>query len=74
MLDEAKVKEALDELRPLLQRDGGDVLFVSIEDDTLKVRLLGMCAHCPMSAMTLQQGIEVRMKRRIPELRAVVAV
>ena len=74
MLDEEKVRQALDELRPLLQRDGGDVEFVGIEDDVLKVRLLGMCAGCPMAAMTVKHGIEARIREKVPELKAVVAV
>jgi len=66
-----KVEAALNEIRPMLQRDGGDVELVSIEGGVVKVRLQGACAGCPMSQMTLRNGIERVLKDRIPEVTAV---
>lgn len=68
---EAKVKEMLAKIRPMLQADGGDVEFVAIEDGVVKVRLKGACAGCPMSQMTLKQGIEKLLKKEIPEVKSV---
>lgn len=69
-----KVEAALDEIRPGLQADGGDVELVDIEDGVVKVRLKGACAGCPMSQMTLTFGIEKVLKERIPEIKRVEAV
>ena len=70
-----KVQTVLDSIRVGLQMDGGDVELVAVEDDgTVKVRLVGACAGCPMSQMTLQMGIENTLKEQIPEVRRVVAV
>ncbi len=70
-----KVEAALAEVRPGLQRDGGDVELVEVtEDSVAKVRLTGACRGCPMAQMTLQMGIERVLKERIPELKAVEAV
>lgn len=70
-----KVEAALAEVRPALQRDGGDVELVEVtEDSVAMVRLTGACRGCPMAQMTLQMGIERVLKERIPELKAVEAV
>jgi Fe-S cluster biogenesis protein NfuA len=69
-----RVQKALDEIRPQIQADGGDIEFVAIDNQTLKVRLVGHCAGCPMSAMTLKQGVETHVKRRVPEISKVEAV
>jgi Fe-S cluster biogenesis protein NfuA len=69
-----KVEAALNEIRPGLQADGGDVELVDIEDGVVKVRLKGACAGCPMSQMTLAFGIERVLKERIPEVKKVEAV
>jgi len=66
-----KVEAALNEIRPMLQRDGGDVELVAIEGGVVKVRLQGACAGCPMSQMTLKNGIERVLKDSIPEVTAV---
>ena len=66
-----KVEAALNEIRPMLQRDGGDVELVDIQGGVVKVRLQGACACCPMSQMTLRNGIERVLKERIPEVTAV---
>jgi Fe-S cluster biogenesis protein NfuA len=55
----------------MLQADGGDVEFVAIEEGVVKVRLKGACAGCPMSQMTLKQGIEKLLKKEIPEVKSV---
>lgn len=70
-----RVAEALQTIRPFLQADGGDVELIDVsEDGIVKVRLTGACGGCPMSQMTLSQGIERQLKARIPELKKVVAV
>ena len=69
-----KVEAALEEIRPGLQADGGDVELVDIVDGVVKVRLKGACAGCPMSQMTLAFGIERVLKERIPEVKKVEAV
>ena len=69
-----KVEEALNEIRPGLQADGGDVELVDIVDGVVKVRLKGACAGCPMSQMTLAFGIERVLKEKIPEIKKVEAV
>lgn len=69
-----KVKETLDEIRPNIQADGGDIELVAIEDGVVKVRLKGACAGCPMSALTLKQGVERTLKNKIPEVERVEAV
>lgn len=70
-----KVQKVIEELRPSLQADGGDVLLVDVgEDGVVKVKLTGACGGCPMSQMTLKMGIERRLKEKIPEVKAVVSV
>ncbi len=69
-----KVEAALETIRPSLQADGGDVELVDVSDGTVKVRLTGACAGCPMSTMTLQMGIERVLKEQVPEVKEVVSV
>jgi Fe-S cluster biogenesis protein NfuA len=70
-----QVKAALDQVRPALQRDGGDVELVEVtEDGVVKVRLQGACQGCPMAQMTLQMGIERMIKQMVPEVKSVEAV
>jgi len=72
---EDQVKAALENIRPTLQADGGDVEFVSLAGDgTVSVKLTGACGSCPMSQMTLKMGIENYLKKEIPEVKAVVGV
>ena len=67
-----KVEKAIQDIRPSLQADGGDVEFVSISDaGQVKVRLKGACNGCPMAQMTLKQGIEKHLKAIIPEVTSV---
>ena len=69
-----RVEKALKEIRPSLQADGGDVELVDVENGIVKVRLTGACNGCPMSQMTLKQGIERYIKKVIPEVLSVEAV
>ena len=69
-----KVEVALREIRPSLQADGGDVELVDVENGIVKVRLTGACGGCPMSQITLKQGIEQYIKKAIPEVLSVEAV
>ncbi len=75
MIDKSKVQKTLDALRPFLQRDGGDVELVEVTDDgVVKVKLLGACGTCPMSTMTLKNGIEAKLREEITDIKSVVAV
>ncbi len=70
-----KVEAALSKVRPSLQADGGDVELVEVTaDGVVKVRLKGACCGCPMSQMTLKQGIETAIKKEVPEVKEVIAV
>ena len=69
-----EVSKVLDEIRPSLQADGGDVELVGIEDNIVKLKLLGHCAGCPMSTMTLKMGIERLLKQRLPSVKGVQQV
>ena len=72
---ESKVREAMDQLRPFLHADGGDMELVEIKDDaTVVIRLLGSCQSCSMSMMTLKAGLEESVKRIAPEVKEVVAI
>lgn len=74
-IDEVQVSKVLDEIRPSLQFDGGDVELVNImEDGTVNVRLKGACAGCMGSMMTLKGGIERLLKERVPGVKEVKAV
>ncbi|MBI4916462.1 MAG: NifU family protein [Acidobacteria bacterium] len=69
-----RVQAALEEVRPALQMDGGDVELVGVDAGIVKVRLLGACGGCPMATMTLVGFVEERLKTRVPEIRQVVNV
>lgn len=70
-----KVEAVLSKVKPLLQRDGGDVELVDIQaDGVVKVRLTGACSGCPMSTLTLKNAIEETIKKEIPEVKSVVQV
>ena len=74
-LIEKRVKNILEQVRPYLQADGGDVNFVELTDDmVVMVELTGACGSCPYSTMTLKNGIESVMKKSIPEIKAVEQV
>ncbi len=75
MISEEEVEDALDEVRPSIQADGGDVILDEItEDNVVKVQLVGACVGCPMSTMTLKQGVEKVLEANIPEIKEVKAV
>ena len=63
-----QVEKALDEIRPALQADGGDIELVDVNEETgvVEVKLVGACAGCPMSQMTLQMGVERTLKAKVP--------
>ena len=69
-----KIQKAIDKIKPMLQADGGDVELVDYADGVVKVRLRGACSGCPMSQMTLKNGIERTLKQEVPEITSVVAV
>jgi Fe-S cluster biogenesis protein NfuA len=69
-----KVEDALNEVRPMLQADGGDVELLSVtEDGKVTLRLTGACGGCPMSQMTLKMGVERVIRKKVPEIKEVVA-
>ncbi len=75
MEDQKKaVEQALTKIRPMLQRDGGDIELVEVNDGIVKVRLTGACKGCPMSQMTLKQGVEKLLMKEVPGLKEVQAV
>jgi Fe-S cluster biogenesis protein NfuA len=69
-----KVEKIIEQIRPSLQADGGDVELVGIKDGVVSVRLTGACGCCPMSTMTLKNGIERMLKSKLPEVKEVVSV
>ncbi len=69
-----QVVQCLEEVRPQLQADGGDIELVDIENDIAKVKLKGACNGCPMSAMTMQWGVENCIKKRVPAIKKVEVV
>ncbi len=71
---ENRVQKAIQELRPNLQADGGDIELLGVDNGIVKVKLKGACAGCPMSTMTIQWGVENFLKKKIPEVVKVEAV
>ena len=69
--DENEIKEALQEVRSILMRDGGDLEFVALEGDAVVVRLKGACAGCPRAALDLKGVVEALLRRRFPAIREV---
>lgn len=70
-----KVEAVLQEIRPMLQRDGGDIELVEVKDNgQVLVRLQGACSGCPGAAMTLKMGVERLLKQKVPEVKEVVSV
>lgn len=74
MIQQEKIEIALNSIRPFLQRDGGDVELVGVENNVVKVRMVGACESCSMQSSTLKAGIEESIKNAIPEIESVVAV
>lgn len=73
---EDKIRESLDSIRPSLQADGGDIEFIGFDkkNGVVKVSLVGQCAHCPMSQVTLKQGVEAILMKEVPEVKEVVNI
>jgi len=70
-----KVQNVLEQVRPYLQQDGGDINFVEITDDyTVNVELTGACGTCAFSTMTLKNGVEATLKKALPQIKEVVAI
>ncbi|MFT5723901.1 MAG: Fe-S cluster biogenesis protein NfuA [Bacteroidia bacterium] len=69
----AKVEEALNSIRPFLKADGGDVELISIDDDVVRLKLLGACSSCEISHITMKAGIEESIRRIYPEVKEVLA-
>lgn len=75
MIEREKIEEILDQIKPSIQADGGDVESVNIrEDNVIELRLKGACNGCPMATITLKAGIERIIKEKIPEVVEVIAV
>lgn len=77
MISELKsnIEKALDEIRPFLQNDGGDISLISIEDDKIvKVQLEGACVGCSVNQMTLKSGVEMTIKKYAPQIEKVISV
>jgi Fe-S cluster biogenesis protein NfuA len=69
------VEKALDEIRPFLQSDGGDISLISIENNnSVKVRLEGNCVGCSVNQMTLKSGVEMTIKKHVPQIEQVINV
>jgi Fe-S cluster biogenesis protein NfuA len=71
---EDRVKAALELIRPAIQLDGGDIRLESVEEGRVVVQLLGVCETCPISPVTLKQGVERILRDRVPEITKVIAV
>ena len=73
-LSETKIEEALESIRPFLKQDGGDVEFISYDNNVVKLRLLGACSTCIISHLTMKAGIEECIKKLLPEVESVLAI
>ncbi len=69
-----KIQAVLEQVRPALQADGGDVELVNVKDGVVSLKLKGACGHCPMSTMTLKMGIKRVLREKIPEVKEVLSV
>ena len=67
-----RVRKALDEIRPFLKSDGGDIELIDIEDNIVTVRLKGACTGCTVNQMTLKSGVEMTIKKHAPEIKEVI--
>ena len=71
----SKIEVALDEIRPFLEADGGDINFIELTDNwVVKVKLMGACSSCNISMMTLKNGVEMAVKRAVPEVKEVIEI
>jgi Fe-S cluster biogenesis protein NfuA len=72
---ESKVKNVIDQIRPYLQADGGDIQFIELtSENVVNVELQGSCGSCPFSRMTLKNGVEEAMRKALPEIKSVEAI
>jgi Fe-S cluster biogenesis protein NfuA len=71
---EEKIRQAIEKIRPILQRDGGDIELIGVEGRVVKVRLEGACKGCPMSQMTIKGVVERALKKEVPEIESVKVV
>ena len=69
-----KIENALEEIRPFLRGDGGDIELVSVEKNIVKVKLLGNCNSCSVNQMTLKNGVEMTIKKYVPEIKEVISI
>ncbi len=69
-----KVEKALDEIRPFLKSDGGDITLLDVTEDTVKVKFEGNCIGCSVSNMTLKSGVEATIKKYVPQIESVIEV
>ncbi len=69
-----KVEKVIDEIRPFLEADGGNIELIDVQEGIVKVKLVGACGSCPMSQLTLKRGVEARLKEKVPEVKEVIAV
>ena len=71
----SKIEVALEEIRPFLEADGGDINFIELTDKwVVKVKLVGACSSCSISMMTLKNGVEMAVKRAVPEVKEVIEI
>jgi len=68
------IENALEEIRPFLKNDGGDISLISVENNTVKVKFEGACSTCTVNQMTLKSGVEMIIKKHVPEIENVVSV
>ncbi|MDR1576966.1 MAG: NifU family protein [Deltaproteobacteria bacterium] len=69
-----QIELALDQIRPALVADGGNIELVDVQEGVVSVRLVGACAGCPMSQMTLKNGVELALRKSFPDIKEVVSV
>ena len=68
------IENALEEIRPFLKNDGGDISLISVDNDIVKVKFEGACSTCTVNQMTLKSGVEMIIKKHVPEIQRVVSV
>ncbi len=68
------IENALEEIRPFLKNDGGDISLVAIEDETVKIKFEGACSTCTVNQMTLKSGVEMIIKKHVPHIKSVISV
>lgn len=73
-MEEKKIKEVIETLRPFLVSDGGDIEFVKYENDVVYINMLGACANCHMLDLTLKEGIEAAIKEEVPSVKEVINI